>query len=382
MKTNLSYKKAFKPVAIGAGKMVRIGTNSNQNKVEYIQPKSKNLFNCNDLIFGYYITTSGSFVANSGFSCSNYIPVLPNTTYTFSGTDASNNDKVYAFYDSDKIVTANEIKGGHINTNPTFTTPSDCYYLVFIAVWNNETQPTIYSQLEEGSVASSYFSYNDEYSVYTRQTIPSDFTKVLASGSSRTYGTGASNIIYAWVNLLHDSLTAKYVRSVTVINRGLAAQKSYQNLQDLQIKIAAEQPQILICEINVNDAAIIDGISIDNSLINIEAIINMALDNGIVVMLLGCPKTTLPAEAWDNAKVDELNDMGKALSSKYHLSFIDADLYFDSHTGLLEDGVHFSDSGHSEINSMILGLNLPTPIVPSVTPDFDTIDFDDTDFDT
>lgn len=118
------------------------------DKLAYIpltgQP-SKNLFNVSTITAGKYVDfTTGNLITVAGYNASEFIPVLPNTTYRKTGT------RQFAFYDASKIF----ISGLTDGTN-TFTTPTDTYF-VRVTVLNAEL-PTF--QLELGSVSAGYESF-------------------------------------------------------------------------------------------------------------------------------------------------------------------------------------------------------------------------------
>ena len=80
--------------------------------------RSKNLFNKEDITKGYYINyTTGKPTPNADYCISDYIEVLPNTTYSKATTYQ------FAFYDKNKVF----ISG--LNTDTTFITPSNCKYI-------------------------------------------------------------------------------------------------------------------------------------------------------------------------------------------------------------------------------------------------------------
>lgn len=344
----------MKSIAQSVGKSVGVRLGSVLNPIRYVKAKSKNLFDVSTIIEGQYVLANGSFATNASFSRSDYIPVLSTTTYTFSGIGTGN--KYFAFYKSDHTVTAATTKGGDLSATPTITTPSDCAFIVFITKWVGESFVPMYFQLELGSTATSYEEFHGEYNVLNSQQYPDNFSKIIASGSSRTAGVGASDNSHKWVSLLQTALSAKYGRSITVTNRGLSGLRSSDNLRDLRTQILSVLPDILILEMNVNDATYVNGILTENSIKNYESIINRAFDKNVVTVIWGCAKTVSPQVDWDNSQVDEINLLGKALAVQYNLRFIDADAYFDTHSGLYSDGIHFSDAGNADISNLLLNV--------------------------
>ena len=114
--------------------------------------RSKNLFNKEDITKGYYINyTTGKPTPNADYCISDYIEVLPNTTYSKATTYQ------FAFYDKNKVF----ISG--LNTDTTFITPSNCKYIrlsVKLIKLNNE-------QLEEGETQTTY----ENYGIYIPRTL-------------------------------------------------------------------------------------------------------------------------------------------------------------------------------------------------------------------
>lgn len=106
---------------------------------------SKNIFNLATVTSGKYIDyTNGNLVTNVAYYYSDYIYVLPSTIY-HKVTTAQ-----FAFYDVNKVY----ISG--LNTNTTFTTPSNCVYIRLS--FRNITEVNA-EQVELGSVLTSYETF-------------------------------------------------------------------------------------------------------------------------------------------------------------------------------------------------------------------------------
>ena len=114
----------------------------------------KNLFDKNAITTGYYINSSGSLVPNNGLAISDYIPVEPNTPYTYSG---STNEPGYgakaAWFTADKTWISS-INFGH---SGTITAPANAYYFR-TSVRLIPGDPNTY-QFEKGSTATTYAPY-------------------------------------------------------------------------------------------------------------------------------------------------------------------------------------------------------------------------------
>ena len=109
----------------------------------------KNLFN-NDIIYGDRY--NGVYhQGNSYWTCRNLIPILPNTTYTFSGLT---NDGQIGFYNENQTYISNI----DVSATVTFTTPSNAKY---ISVYNAIASMEYNHQLELGSIATSYQPYSE-----------------------------------------------------------------------------------------------------------------------------------------------------------------------------------------------------------------------------
>ena len=91
---------------------------------------------------------------------SNYIPVLPNTTYN----RVSPNNIIPLYYDADK----NQLSTGIWGTG-VFTTPADCYYLRF------QVDP-VYGVTYNHDISINYPSTDTDYHAYQGQTISVDWT--------------------------------------------------------------------------------------------------------------------------------------------------------------------------------------------------------------
>ena len=91
---------------------------------------------------------------------SNYIPVLPNTTYN----RVSPNNIIPFYYDADK----NQLSTGTWGTG-VFTTPADCYYLRF------QVDP-VYGVTYNHDISINYPSTDTDYHAYQGQTIAVDWT--------------------------------------------------------------------------------------------------------------------------------------------------------------------------------------------------------------
>ena len=108
----------------------------------------KNLFNKETAHIGKVILfSSGEMITNADYFCTDYIPVIPNTTYVRSAFTTLGENW---YYDIDK----NPLNSIQENEN-IFTTPENAYYVRLSGGVPNVD----IAQLEEGSVATEYEPY-------------------------------------------------------------------------------------------------------------------------------------------------------------------------------------------------------------------------------
>jgi lysophospholipase L1-like esterase len=171
----------------------------------------KNIFNKATATSGYYVLyTNGTLLVNAGYYASDFIPVKPNTVYSYSGVK---NDH-FAFYDENRTYISNTT---NVLANP-FTTPANAYYVrVSIQTGNINT-----AQIELGSTPSAFEPFKFILSSYTDllKTLPlkAMTTAYLEDLVSRyTYtknlfnkATITDNNFIAWTNGLLSANTSYY----------------------------------------------------------------------------------------------------------------------------------------------------------------------------
>lgn len=124
--------------------------NSIEGSVEF-SCKGKNLFNKNTVVDGY-LSQTGQIESDSGFKTSDFIKVMPNTSYFLNNT----NTKRLKFYDINKNAITSDWDLTSAGSQ-SFTTLSNAYYLRFsidISVIDINTV-----QLELGTQETSYKPY-------------------------------------------------------------------------------------------------------------------------------------------------------------------------------------------------------------------------------
>ena len=108
----------------------------------------KNLFNKETAHIGKVILfSSGEMITNADYFCTDYIPVIPNTTYVRSAFTTLGENWYYG-------IDKNPLNSIQKNEN-IFTTPENAYYVRL----SGGVQNVDIAQLEEGSVATSYEPY-------------------------------------------------------------------------------------------------------------------------------------------------------------------------------------------------------------------------------
>lgn len=122
----------------------------------------KNMFDpaaaTNNFIINY---TNGALAANTNGQVSDFMPVLPSTTYTISGRITSSGTRGVAYYDSTKTL-INTPSGtstwGDGALNGQYTTPATAAYMRIATKYSGTGDPSVI-QVEKGSVATAYEAY-------------------------------------------------------------------------------------------------------------------------------------------------------------------------------------------------------------------------------
>lgn len=134
---------AYQSTGIADGSIVK----SKLNFAPIVGIKSTNLFDKDTVTVGYYVShTEGGLISQVSYSASDYIPVLPSTTYTKKTSER------FAFYDVNKTYISGTLSA------TTFTTPANCYY-VRITILNTSVNV---ERLNTGSTLLAYETYPDK----------------------------------------------------------------------------------------------------------------------------------------------------------------------------------------------------------------------------
>ncbi|WP_141431897.1 SGNH/GDSL hydrolase family protein [Bacillus sp. 03113] len=123
--------------------------NADELKIVLREEPSKNLFNKNDVINGYYVRwVTGELGVNTDYSSSDYIMIKPNTSYVINIFDQ------IAFYDESQVYISGLDSTGQLGQEVTFTSPTNAAYIrVCMPTLNLDSY-----QLEEGMESTEYES--------------------------------------------------------------------------------------------------------------------------------------------------------------------------------------------------------------------------------
>lgn len=152
------YNVSDFPFADGSfdGKALKKGSVAPSKLASFVQ--GKNLFNKEAVTNGRYIgPTTGSLGTNADYSASDFIEILPNTTYTLKYPQFS------AFYDANKVF----ISGFNDTAPGTFTSPANAaFFRTSATTAQLDTQ-----QLELGTISTTFEPYRYELKYLTVKNI-------------------------------------------------------------------------------------------------------------------------------------------------------------------------------------------------------------------
>lgn len=174
--------------------------------------KSKNKFD--NITEKKVISTDGIIYNNNSWNLSDYIKVKPNTQFTFSRYDGTNQSLIIAEYTLNQTFIQRNTQGDTIYNIPyTITTSNTTEY---IRLNYNSTYGTTKLQLEEGSATDyePYYNYKlagiGDYkdNIYTKKGkwyVKSLIGKVVLDGSEN-WGNGTSSGWYRFYTLIKNSI--------------------------------------------------------------------------------------------------------------------------------------------------------------------------------
>jgi hypothetical protein len=126
------------------------------NFSNYLQKVQKNLFNKATATLNYYLSSGNTLAPVANYYVSDYIAVLPSTSYATTNNIGSNaGGAVNCFYDANKNIIS-EFPYGY---GVYFTTPSNCY---FVRLTSSSLSQIASAQVEQGTVRTTF----EEYGVY------------------------------------------------------------------------------------------------------------------------------------------------------------------------------------------------------------------------
>ena len=179
---NLTSSETTKPLSAQQGKLL------NDAKANLVI--GKNLFNKATTTDGYYLSNTNVITALSGYCYSDYIAVVPGTTYK-----PSVSLRFTTFYDANKSYVSG---GSNVNVYTSFVIPSEVYFIRFtlegLALKNT-------CQFELGNTSTTYSSYKLavpstelELSEYAKTTdLSSIITPLIASKADLVVGKNIFN---------------------------------------------------------------------------------------------------------------------------------------------------------------------------------------------
>lgn len=124
--------------------------------IQNISVYGKNLFDKDDVTNGA-LDGDGTLIANNYYCTSNYIPVIPNTTYYKTATNSAR----FKYYDINKNRLSNVYNDiANAGNAQAFTTPNNAYYIRLSIDQTNGTSTYVDTlQIEKGSNATTYQAY-------------------------------------------------------------------------------------------------------------------------------------------------------------------------------------------------------------------------------
>lgn len=168
-----------------------------------------NLFNKETVLNTGYFLDNGTFYVHSNWVTSDYIEVVPNEQYTYSGykfiPNTANGIVSNVYYDADKNLVSTFPRDAKTGT---LTIPDGVHYIRFsIYKYHNDDSDELDSfQFEKGSVATAYKAYS------TKQSI-----NILSDGSYEEF-LNIENLLTKDDNILaeeSDPTVPDYVKSIT-----------------------------------------------------------------------------------------------------------------------------------------------------------------------
>ena len=162
-----------------------------------------------------------------------------------------------------------------------------------------------------------------------------------------TAGSGASNNIYAWANLLQDDLVAAYGAYFTQTNDGVGGAQVTTFLGSGYISAIPAETALVTIELGINDAYYEVGASTFGS--NLETLIDQirAVTDASILVIGSYKIDSLTDGEWN----PYLAAMASAATAKM-TAYLDISVPFAG-DGYLADGVHPNDAGHALFEDLV-----------------------------
>lgn len=371
--------------------------------------ETENLFNINSPLnqnnSAIYDTT-WEITSIGGFTLSYWIPLLPSTEYTFlyyglGGKNAQLTDSLKNKIGGIKVGTQ-----GSSNNPFSFSTPSNCYgmYYTIKSIAESIIPPQLMVVKGNGKKANGelldFIPYgtptdSDEIiqikakgdnlifadrlqvgakmglnTVATLADIPDAsgivnlplFTKVICSGTSITNGVGSNNSNgideeKTWRKYLLDSLNNCLGRAISVVNGGVNGQNTTGMKTNLGALLSGNTNQIVIIEGAINDAQTAGaGLALSVTKSNLENMVDSVIASGNVPILTTPMPINYTSEYGGYYTVQKRNDLSfivRLVAKNKNIRLVDLDLFTNSDSNLLADGLHPNAKGHAFIANAI-----------------------------
>lgn len=173
-------------------------------------------------------------------------------------------------------------------------------------------------------------------------------TKLLCSGTSVTYGVGAT---IPYPTLLHDKLETDFcVEALSLVNAGHSGKNSAEVLTYLITELPLHNPNIVVLEGNINDTSVSVGLTSEQAINNMRKMIKLCKQYGAIPILTTSSHTdpALATTNWDKTSFDKQvvnNILLTQLASEEDIRLVGVAKAFSNDFTLLADQIHPNDTG-------------------------------------
>ena len=158
------------------------------------------------------------------------------------------------------------------------------------------------------------------------------FQENLKQGKHQTivvYGTSLSAHPHGWATMMQDSIESIYPGRVQVINSAAGAMWSTWGVQNLDERVIAKKPDVFLVEFTINDAYLPYNTSTEVCRLNIEYMIDRALDaNPNCEIILQIMNPPIGEHAEIRPDYEAYADVYRKVAKKRKLVLIDHNLYW------------------------------------------------------